>query len=378
MEKRKLENLGIETSLLGFGCMRFPVTAEGKIDEPEAERMLDKAIAAGVNYIDTAYPYHNGDSEPFVGRVLKKYDRHSFYLATKLPCWNVSKKEDAERIFEEQLTRLQTDYIDFYLMHALSGDSFRKMAELGVVEVLERLKAEGRIKYLGFSFHDSYEVFEEIINYREWDFCQIQLNYMDAQEQAGLKGYRLTEEKNIPLVIMEPVKGGSLAAFADDITGKFRALDPNASTASFALRWVGSLPNVKVVLSGMSDMAQVEDNLKTFAEFNPLSQQEQKTIEEVVELINSRVKSGCTGCRYCMPCPAGVDIPGNFRVWNTYHMYQKYSMVKNNWEKNIGEEKQAKNCVKCGKCEAACPQKLNIREDLVKVQEDLDKKEFML
>ncbi len=377
MEKRKLENLGIETSLLGFGCMRFPVTAEGKIDEPEAERMLDKAIAAGVNYIDTAYPYHNGDSEPFVGRVLKKYDRHSFYLATKLPCWNVSKKEDAERIFEEQLTRLQTDYIDFYLMHALSGDSFRKMAELGVVEVLERLKAEGRIKYLGFSFHDSYEAFEEILCYRDWDFCQIQLNYMDAESQAGLKGYRLTEERNVPLVIMEPVKGGSLAAFAEDITGKFRALDPEASVASYALRWVGSLPNVKVILSGMSTMEQVEDNLKTFTDFRSLSDEETKTIDDIVALIRSRVQNGCTACRYCMPCPAGVDIPGNFRVWNTYHMYQNYNMVKNSWEKNLGDEKQAKNCIKCGKCEKACPQKLHIREDLEKVQADMEKKEFV-
>ena len=377
MEKRKLENLGIETSLLGFGCMRFPVTAEGKIDEPEAERMLDKAIAAGVNYIDTAYPYHNGDSEPFVGRVLKKYDRHSFYLATKLPCWNVSKKEDAERIFEEQLTRLQTDYIDFYLMHALSGDSFRKMAELGVVEVLERLKAEGRIKYLGFSFHDSYEAFEEILCYRDWDFCQIQLNYMDAESQAGLKGYRLTEERNVPLVIMEPVKGGSLAAFAEDITGKFRALDPEASVASYALRWVGSLPNVKVILSGMSTMEQVEDNLKTFTDFRSFSDEETKTIDDIVALIRSRVQNGCTACRYCMPCPAGVDIPGNFRVWNTYHMYQNYNMVKNSWEKNLGDEKQAKNCIKCGKCEKACPQKLHIREDLEKVQADMEKKEFV-
>ena len=377
MEKRKLENLGIETSLLGFGCMRFPVTAEGKIDEPEAERMLDKAIAAGVNYIDTAYPYHNGDSEPFVGRVLKKYDRHSFYLATKLPCWNVSKKEDAERIFEEQLTRLQTDYIDFYLMHALSGDSFRKMAELGVVEVLERLKAEGRIKYLGFSFHDSYEAFKEILCYRDWDFCQIQLNYMDAESQAGLKGYRLTEERNVPLVIMEPVKGGSLAAFAEDITGKFRALDPEASVASYALRWVGSLPNVKVILSGMSTMEQVEDNLKTFTDFRSLSDEETKTIDDIVALIRSRVQNGCTACRYCMPCPAGVDIPGNFRVWNTYHMYQNYNMVKNSWAKNLGDEKQAKNCIKCGKCEKACPQKLHIREDLEKVQADMEKKEFV-
>ena len=376
MEKRKLEKLGIETSLLGFGCMRFPVTAEGKIDQPEAEKMLDKAIAAGVNYIDTAYPYHDGESEPLVGRALKKYDRHSFYLATKLPCWKVEKLEDADTIFAEQLTRLQTDYIDFYLMHALNKDSFHKMVEMGTVEKLEALKAAGKIKYLGFSFHDSYEVFEEIINYREWDFCQIQLNYMDAEEQAGLKGYRLTEEKNIPLVIMEPVKGGSLAAFADDITGKFRALDPNASTASFALRWVGSLPNVKVILSGMSTMEQVEDNLKTFESFKPLSPEESKTIEDIVALIKGRVQNGCTG-RYCMPCPAGVDIPGNFRVWNTYHMYQNYNMVKGNWERGLGDEKQAKNCVKCGKCEKACPQKLHIREDLEKVQADLEKKEFV-
>lgn len=377
MEKRTLEKLGIETSLLGFGCMRFPVTAEGKIDEPEAERMLDKAIAAGVNYIDTAYPYHNGASEPLVGKVLKKYDRHSFYLATKLPCWNVGALEDAERIFGEQLSRLQTDYIDFYLLHALGRDSFRKMAQMGVVRKLEEWKAEGKIRYLGFSFHDDYEAFEEILNYRDWDFCQIQLNYMDAESQAGMKGYKLTEEKQVPLVIMEPVKGGSLAAFADDITAKFRALDPQASTASFALRWVGSLPNVKVVLSGMSTMEQVEDNLKTFEEFKPLSEKESGVIDEVVALINSRVRNGCTGCGYCMPCPAGVDIPGNFRVWNTYHMYQNYNMVKGRWENGLGEDKQAKNCVKCGKCEKACPQKLHIREDLEKVQTDMDRKEFV-
>lgn len=377
MEKRKLDKLGIETSLLGFGCMRFPVTAEGKIDEPEAERMLDKAIGAGVNYIDTAYPYHNGDSEPFVGRALKKYDRHAFYLATKLPCWNVTNREDAERIFVEQLKRLQTDYIDFYLMHAMGRDSFRKMADLGVVEYLEQLKADGRIRYLGFSFHDSYEAFEEILCYRDWDFCQIQLNYMDTEIQAGFRGYRLTEERNVPLIIMEPVKGGSLAAFAEDITGKFRALDPEASTASYALRWVGSLPNVKVILSGMSTMEQVEDNLKTFSPFRPLSDGEAKTIDDIVALIRGRVKNGCTACRYCMPCPAGVDIPGNFRVWNTYHMYQNYNMVKNSWENGLGEEKQAKNCIRCGKCEKACPQKLQIREDLEKVQADLEKKEFV-
>lgn len=378
MEKRKLEKLGIETSLLGFGCMRFPTNAEGKIDEARAQEMLDKAIASGVNYIDTAYPYHNGESEPFVGKALQKYDRSSLYLATKLPVWLVKSVEDADRIFKEQLDRLQTDYVDFYLLHAMNKARWDEMVALGVVDFCEKLKAEGRIKYLGFSFHDSYAAFEEILCARDWDFCQIQLNYMDVNEQAGLKGYRLTEERNVPLVIMEPIKGGSLAVFADDITDKLRALDDRASTASFALRWVGSLPNVKVILSGMSTMEQVEDNLHTFTEFKPLSEQEKQTIDEVVEILNSRVQNGCTGCGYCMPCPAGVNIPANFSAWNTYHMYQNYNVVGWKWEHEIGDKAQAKNCIKCGKCEAQCPQKLAIRADLEKVQADFDKKEMIL
>lgn len=372
MEKRKLQKLGIETSLLGFGCMRFPVTPEGKIDEAKAEEMLQKGIAQGVNYIDTAYPYHNGESEPFVGKVLKKYDRNSFFLATKLPVWMVHSIEDVDRIFEEQLKRLQTDHIDFYLMHAMGRERFNEMVKIGCVKRLEELKAEGRIKYLGFSFHDSYEAFEEILNYRDWDFCQIQLNYMDTEEQAGIKGYELAASKEIPVIVMEPVKGGSLASFSEDIMEKFHSVNENASAASFALRYVGSLPGVKVVLSGMSTMEQVEDNLNTFRDFKPLSKKEQEVIEEVVELLHSRVQNGCTGCRYCMPCPAKVDIPGNFRAWNTYHMYQNYNMVKYSWENEIGEEHQAKNCIKCGKCEQACPQKLSIRQDLERVQKDLD------
>ena len=378
MEKRKLNKLGIETSLLGFGCMRFPTTAEGKIDREQAEKMLDKAYEMGVNYFDTAYPYHDGESELFVGSAMKKYDRSSFYLATKLPLWKIEKLEDVEETFNEQLQKLQMDYVDFYLMHAVSKDRWDKMVAMGVVEKLEQLKEEGKIRYLGFSFHDEYEVFEEVLRYRDWDFCQIQLNYMDTEIQAGMKGYALTEELDIPLVIMEPIKGGSLAAFAEDITAKFRGLDPDASTASFALRWIGTLPNVKVVLSGMSNMGQVEDNLKTFGEFKPLSDEEQKTIKEIVDLINSRVQNGCTGCAYCMPCPAGVDIPGCFKAWNTYHMYQNYNVVKWSWEKAIGEAKQAKNCIKCGKCEKVCPQKIQIRENLERVQADLDKKEMIV
>lgn len=373
MEKRKIEKLGIETSLLGYGCMRFPTTPEGKIDEEEAEKLLDLAYAGGVNYFDTAYPYHEFQSEIFLGKVLKKYDRNSFYLATKLPLWGVKESADAEKIFMEQLEKLQVEYVDFYLLHALSRDRWKKVLDLGILEYLEKWKAEGKIRYLGFSFHDSYEVFEEILRFRDWDFCQIQLNYMDTEIQAGMKGYHLTEQMNVPLVIMEPVKGGRLANYAEDVISKFRALDPDASTASYALRWVGSLPNVKVVLSGMSTLEQVEDNLKTFGEFCPLSVKEQATVQDVVDLINSRVQNGCTGCEYCMPCPAGVDIPQNFRAWNTYHMYQNYHIVRNVWEKGLGEQKQAKNCIKCGKCETVCPQKLQIRADLERVQLELEK-----
>jgi len=378
MEMRKMEKLGAEVSLLGFGCMRFPTNAEGKIDRELAEAMMDKAIAAGVNYIDTAYPYHGGESELFVGEVLKKYDRDSFYLATKLPLWAVHSLEDVDKLFNEQLSKLQTDYVDFYLMHAMNRDKWHNMLELGVVERLEELKAEGKIRYLGFSFHDSYEAFEEIINYRDWDFCQIQLNYMDVNDQAGMKGYKLAEEKQVPLVIMEPIKGGMLANYGGDIADIFHALDKDASFASFALRWVATLPNVKVVLSGMSTMEQVDDNLKTFGEFKPMSEEELATVDKVVDILNNRVQNGCTGCSYCMPCPAGVNIPRNFRIWNTYHMYQNYNTVKWNWETEMPDNERANKCIECGKCEAICPQALNIREDLKRVMEDLEKKEMIL
>lgn len=378
MEMRTMEKTGIKTSLLGFGCMRFPVTADGKIDEPKAEKMLDKALASGINYIDTAHPYHNGDSEPFVGKVLKKYDRSSFYLATKMPPWSIESLEDAKKIFVSQLERLQTDYIDFYLLHAMNKDTWKKMLDLGVLAYCEELKAQGKIKNLGFSFHDDYEVFEQIVTYRDWDFCQLQLNYMDMNEQAGRKGYELAEKLHVPIIVMEPVKGGFLAKFADDITGKFHAMDTEASTASFALRYVASMPNVKVVLSGMSSMEQLDDNLKTFTDFRPFSEAEYKGLEEIIAILRSRVQNGCTGCRYCMPCPAGVNIPGCFSAWNQYHMYQNYNVVAWTWETELGEKAQAKNCIECGKCEKVCPQKLSIREDLKRVQSDLDKREMML
>ena len=370
MEKRKLEKLGIETSLLGFGCMRFPTTPDGKIDEAEAERMMDKAIASGVNYIDTAYPYHNGESEPLVGKVLKKYDRSSFYLATKLPLWAVKSVDDAKRIFEEQLQRLQTDYIDFYLLQAVDKEKWEEMKALGVVDYCAKLKEEGKIRYYGFSFHDDYEVFDEIIRYRDWDFCQIQYNYMDTEEQAGDKGYALAESLGIPLVIMEPIKGGSLANFSDDINAKFREMDPDKSIASYALRWVGSHSNVKVILSGMSTMQQVEDNLKTFIDFSPLSDEEENKIKAIVEELRSRVQNGCTGCRYCMPCPAGIMINQCARM-----SLMLRRAPSQNWltEEMQEEMRKIENCLHCGQCSKKCPYELDTPALLEKNYEDYKK-----
>lgn len=367
MEYRKLEKLNIETSLLGFGCMRFPTLETGEINELEAEKMLDKAISSGVNYIDTAYPYHNGDSEPFVGRVLDKYPRDSYFLATKLPMWKVEKRENVEEIFNEQLQRLNKKYIDFYLLHAMNKSHFEKVKALGVLEVLENLRKEGKIRYIGFSFHDSYEVFEELINYYDWDFCQIQLNYIDTTEQAGLKGYGLAESKGIPLVIMEPIKGGTLAMLPDDVTEIFKTELPNASVASWALRWVGSLSNIKVILSGMSTYGQVLDNLETFNQFKPLTAVEYDCVEKAVKVLNKRTKNGCTNCKYCMPCPAGVDIPGNFWLWNNYYKYENLSYIRYKYNSLNTNNALANACLKCGKCEDMCPQQIDIRNDLNKV-----------
>lgn len=371
MKKNLIEKLGVEVSGLGFGCMRFP-TKDGKIDEKLAEKMIDEAYKAGVNYFDTAYPYHSGESEPFVGRVLDKYPRESYYLATKLPCWEIKTLEDAKAMFEKQLQRVNKEYVDFYLLHALHKERWETMRDLGVVDYLEEEKRKGRIKFLGFSFHDEYDAFEEIVNYKDWDFCQIQLNYMDTMEQAGMKGYALTEEKNIPVVVMEPIKGGLLAQLPEEVNGVFQSVNSNISTAAWALRWVALLPNVKVVLSGMSNEEQVLDNLNTFKDFEVLTDEEQKAVNQVALELQKRVNNGCTGCKYCMPCPVGVNIPGNFQLWNRYGIYGNKGDAIWHWNNDLKDTERASNCIRCGKCETVCPQKLSIREDLECVYKTFD------
>lgn len=360
---RKSQKLNVETSLLGFGCMRFPTLSDGSIDEEQTLKMFDIAINNGINYIDTAYPYHNGLSEPFVGKALKKYDRSKLYLATKLPVWVVESRDHALEIFEGQLKKLQTEYIDFYLLHSLDDSKWQKCLDLGLVDMCIELQKQGKIKYLGFSFHDSYEVFEKIINYRDWDFCQIQFNYMDTDEQAGLKGLKLCEEKGIPNIIMEPLKGGSLTKYSPDVEKVFKDYDKDASIASWGLRFVGSYDNVLVLLSGMSNIAQMEDNIKTFNNFKKLNNEEQNVIDAAIQKIKDRVKNGCTGCRYCMPCPKQVNIPKMFRMWNLASMYDNFNVV--NWSfNNTKPEEFSTSCIQCGICETKCPQNISIRKDL--------------
>ncbi|WP_313529629.1 aldo/keto reductase [Anaerotignum sp.] len=371
MEKRKLDNLGVDTSLLGFGCMRFPVKPDGLIDQAQSQQMIDYALANGVNYIDTAYFYHDGESESFLGEALKKHDRQSYFLATKLPVWILKDRQETRKVVEEQLKRLNTGYIDFYLLHTLDRKKWDVVLKNDILSILEELREEGKIRYIGFSFHDEYSVFEEILQYRKWDFCQIQLNYMDTEEQAGIKGYHLAEDLGIPIIVMEPVRGGALANFSEEMNAKFKALNSQASIPSYALRFVGGLPNVKVVLSGMSSMEQVQDNIKTFSSFTPLSEGENRVIQEIKETMQARVQNGCTGCGYCMPCPQGVNIPENFKVWNTYHMYQKFEAIRFGWA-GIGRKAKANNCIQCGLCEEKCPQKIKISEDMPRVWADLN------
>ncbi|MCD8170841.1 MAG: aldo/keto reductase [Clostridiales bacterium] len=360
-----------KVSLLGFGCMRFPKTESGNIDQERAGKMLDMALKAGVNYIDTAYPYHDGESEPFLGRILAKYARDSYYLATKLPVWLVNTADEAQAVFDEQLDRLQVSYVDYYLFHALNRERWEKLKGSGIIEWAQQLKQEGKIRHLGFSFHDDYEVFREIITYRQWDFCQIQYNYMDRNIQAGDRGYELASKMGIPVIVMEPVKGGMLSGLPEDAQAILEAADPGRTPASWALRWVGSHPGVKLVLSGMSSEEQLEDNIKTFSPFVPLSREEENIIEQAAQAIRTRIKNGCTACRYCMPCPAGGDIPGNFAIWNEKAMYDVEERARKAFKEKQEAGAGADLCIQCGKCEKVCPQGIGIRKDLAALAAEL-------
>ncbi|MCI5774511.1 MAG: aldo/keto reductase [Erysipelotrichaceae bacterium] len=348
----------VRTSILGFGCMRFPHDAQGKVDEKATFAMLDEAYAQGVNYYDTAYPYHDQTSELILGRWLKTIDRTSVYVASKSPVWMIDDIAGFDAMLDNQLARLQVEYLDFYLLHALNKERFAKLEAMGLFAHLASLKASGKVKHIGFSFHDEYEVFAKIIQHYPWDFCQIQYNYMDTNYQAGSKGYQLARNLNIPLVIMEPIRGGMLANVPSEIQALFASYD-QASPASWALRWVMAHDNVMCVLSGMSNLEQLRDNIATANSVWELDEAQHAIYAKAQALFAKRIQIACTACRYCMPCAFGVDIPRNFRIYNEGHIYQ---LVDHNKKEYLFMDagKRSTACRKCSACVAKCPQHIDI------------------
>lgn len=374
MLKREYKNTGDMISVLGLGCMRFPkIEGSEKIDREEAQKIVDLAYERGVNYFDTAYRYHEGDSELFIGEALKKYPRESFHLATKMPMWMVKAPEDAPRIFEDQLSRCQVEYFDFYLCHALNADTFEVMKKNGVYEYLKKEKEAGRIRHLGFSFHDSPDVLRQIVAYGEWDFTQIQLNYLDWELQDAKGQYEILTENGIPVVVMEPVRGGALASLCEESDAIFKAARPDKSVASWAVRYVASLPNVMTVLSGMSTVQQVEDNTATMMDFEPLTDEDRKVVEAALEAYRKNKTIPCTGCRYCMDCPFGVDIPGVFKAYNTFAIGGGKDRLRANIAA-LGEGHGPDMCKACGKCMTLCPQKIRIPDRMKEIAALLEDK----
>ncbi len=373
MNYRQFGPLDWQTSALGFGCMRLPTkNGNDEIDESESERMLCYAIDHGVNYIDTAYPYHGGNSEPFVGRVLEGDYRQKVRLATKLPCWKVEDPADFDRYLDEQLERLRTDHIDFYLLHALRDETWRKMRDLGALDWAEGAKADGRIGYLGFSFHDEYDVFKEIVDAYDWTFCQIQYNYMDIETQAGLKGLKYAASKGLAVVIMEPLLGGRLVDPPDKVKEIWSEAETQRTPVDWALRWLWNQPEVSVVLSGMSAMEHVRENVASAGTsgIDALTEEELSLIDRVREAYEALCPIPCTQCKYCVPCPYGVDIPRNLEVYNQGVMYDKPEAARRSYEM-IDEEARANVCVACRECEDKCPQMIPISDWMVHVHEVL-------
>lgn len=364
-----------ELSILGYGCLRYTKKG-GVIDQEKAEREMKKAIENGVNYFDTAYVY--GGSEVCLGKFLAKGYRDKVNIATKLPHYFVKKLEDMESCFQEQLDRLQTDHIEYYLMHMLNDvDTWKRLVDLGMEEWIAKKKAEGKIENIGFSFHGNTEQFIKIVDAYDWDFCQIQFNYMDEHTQAGLRGLQYAAKKGLPVIIMEPLRGGRLVHGLPESAKKiFEKATPQRSPAEWGLRWIWNHPEVTVILSGMNSIEQVEENTRIAAEAAPqsLTKQELEVFEQVRSEINKKIKVPCTGCAYCMPCPRGVDIPGCFSAYNMRYTDSWFGGMKTYFmctalRKN---STNASNCIGCGKCETHCPQGIPIREKLKEVKKHME------
>ena len=366
---RKMPKNGDELSVLGFGCMRFTVKEDGSIDEKIATKHVRYAIDHGVNYVDTAWPYHMGQSEPFLGRALADGYREKVKLATKLPSWMLERREDMDYFLNSQLDKLKTDHIDYYLIHALVGELWDNVEKLGVIDFLDKAKSDGRIVNAGFSFHGSADDFKRIVDAYDWDFCQIQYNFLDEKNQAGTEGLEYAASKDLGIVIMEPLRGGNLTSPVPSAVKEIWDAAPTKRTAAeWALRWVWHHPEVTVVLSGMNKETHIEENI-TMADKaypNSLTEAELQLVKKVELKYRKLMKVGCTGCRYCMPCPEGVNIPLCFETYNNLYMSDSTDETKFLYAArlggilSVGGPEFASQCVQCGKCLEKCPQHLDI------------------
>ena len=389
MQYRKFGSLDWEVSALGFGCMRLPSRKFSLmgVNEEEAIKIIRSGIDQGINYVDTAWPYHMGESEKVLGLALKDGYREKVKLVSKLPMFMVRKTEDFDRFLNTQLERLQTDSLELYLFHALNAGAFEKVKRLGLLEKMEEAKSQGRIQHIGFSFHDIAPVFKEIIDYYNWDMAQIQYNYMDTAIQASTDGLEYAHSKGIAVVIMEPVKGGTLANPPAEALSVMNAAPVKRTPVDWALQFLWNRPEVALVLSGMSNQQMVDENCKSAdrSGIHSLSAEEETVINKLAEIYRQKILVPCTACEYCMPCPAGVNIPRNFAILNNvsleddgFHRWQ----VKRSYKKLAGSKEKldkpnpngnASMCVNCGKCLEKCPQHINIPAELVKVDAVLGK-----
>ena len=387
MATRKDKATGREISLLGYGCMRFPTYDTGEtnargrkimaIDMEKSQAIIDHAYASGITHYDTAWNYHNEKSAVAIGQMLKKYLRESFTLANKMPGWLITSPEKALELFEEQLKRCDVEYFDYYMCHAISEQSGydKPYEEFGGYEVLAKEKEKGRIKRLGFSFHGDLELFKYILDKRQWDFVLLQINYIDWVEQNAEALYKELESRGIQCMVMEPLKGGALASLTPDANEILKEAAPNSSIASWAFRYVGSLPNVLTVLSGMTEMEHLKDNLKTFGNFKPLTAEERVVLDKAIAEYKRYKQIGCTACRYCMPCKYGVDIPAVFEAYNKCVKESnipdlngpkdsKFNKKKRaflaTYNNTVPEGARADKCINCGACRSVCPQKLDV------------------
>jgi uncharacterized protein len=382
LQYRSFGSLAFKPSVLGFGAMRLPLKAGGSrgapsagdIDRDAATEMLHAAIDGGVNYVDTAYVYHDGASEAWLGEALAGGYRERVKVATKHPVWKVETAADFDRYLDEQLGRLGGQPIDFYLLHGLERETWRRINGLGALEWAQKARADGRIGHIGFSFHDEYEVFTEIVDAGEgvWDFCQIQLNYMDGDYQAGLRGLHYAAARGLGVIIMEPIRGGQLAKEPPaEVRDLWAAAPVRRSPAEWALQWVWSLPEVSLVLSGMSTLQQVKENLE-YAERSRtglLDEEELALVDSVRDAYRERLAVGCTGCKYCQPCPNGIDIPRILEFYNDARMYDDADHQAFLYSMFIEADKRVDACSECGECEVRCPQTLAVMEWLQRSHE---------